>query len=205
MASLRAMKIQRTRKRIIEEALRLFNKQGLAKTSITQIAEKAEIGTGTFYNYFESKEHLLGEVVRQESGKQLRRVQNEPVSDNPKEAILQIARALMSFKFKRSLLTEIYSTIFDNWRGLKNMRPEIPMKDLIDDDMKTLEIIQNIFNRGREAGKIRKNLDVSLASLTIYSCFIQCVIGYIVGYFPNKQATLKMFDAMVSMIFEGLV
>jgi AcrR family transcriptional regulator len=40
-------------------ALRLFAEQGLAATTVEQITEAADVGKGTFFNYFPTKEHVL--------------------------------------------------------------------------------------------------------------------------------------------------
>lgn len=51
------------RKRIMEAALELFANAGFYSTSISQIAKKDAISKGLMYNYFESKEALLKEVI----------------------------------------------------------------------------------------------------------------------------------------------
>ncbi len=51
------------RKIIKDAALQLFAHQGYASTSISQIAQKADISKGLMYNYFESKEELLKTIV----------------------------------------------------------------------------------------------------------------------------------------------
>jgi AcrR family transcriptional regulator len=51
-----------TRNRIFEEAMKLFNEKGFDGTQVSEIAEKAGIGKGTFFNYFPTKESLFGYV-----------------------------------------------------------------------------------------------------------------------------------------------
>ncbi|HYB61167.1 MAG TPA: TetR family transcriptional regulator [Methylomirabilota bacterium] len=48
-----------TRHRLMLAALRLFSERGMAETSVEDITEAADVGKGTFFNYFPSKEHLL--------------------------------------------------------------------------------------------------------------------------------------------------
>ena len=48
------------RDRIVEAALKLFDLRGFDATSIANIMEEADLGTGTFYNYFKSKEDVVG-------------------------------------------------------------------------------------------------------------------------------------------------
>ena len=54
---------ERTRKRILEAAHRLFSNGGFAATSTRALAREAEIGVGTLFNYFASKELLALELV----------------------------------------------------------------------------------------------------------------------------------------------
>lgn len=56
------------RQRLFEAALALFRTQGVAATTIRQIAAAAGTGVGTFFNYFAGKEAVLAEIgrIRQE-------------------------------------------------------------------------------------------------------------------------------------------
>lgn len=57
-------KIRNKKKKVIlDAALELFANKGYALTSISQIAEKANISKGLMYNYFESKEELLKTII----------------------------------------------------------------------------------------------------------------------------------------------
>ncbi|MDZ7744055.1 MAG: TetR/AcrR family transcriptional regulator [Bacteroidota bacterium] len=51
------------KKLILDSALDLFANQGFHATSISSIAKKAKISKGLLYNYFESKEKLLMEIM----------------------------------------------------------------------------------------------------------------------------------------------
>ena len=50
------------RERIVGTALLLFETQGYEATTVTEIARRADIAYGTFFNHFPSKLHLLREV-----------------------------------------------------------------------------------------------------------------------------------------------
>jgi AcrR family transcriptional regulator len=47
------------RDRLLRSALALFAKKGYADTTVEDITEAADVGKGTFFNYFPSKEHVL--------------------------------------------------------------------------------------------------------------------------------------------------
>jgi AcrR family transcriptional regulator len=56
---LRERKKAKTRAAIQQHALRLFRDQGYSATTVTQIAEAAEISESTFFRYFPTKEHVI--------------------------------------------------------------------------------------------------------------------------------------------------
>src|SRR5882757_5748083 len=47
------------RERLFRAALVLFGKKGYAETTVEDITEAADVGKGTFFNYFPTKEHIL--------------------------------------------------------------------------------------------------------------------------------------------------
>ena len=48
-----------TRERLFRAALRLFAEQGFSETTVEDITNAADVGKGTFFNYFPSKDHIL--------------------------------------------------------------------------------------------------------------------------------------------------
>ena len=53
----------RTRTRLVEAAKTLFARQGVENTRINEITEEADVGFGSFYNHFDSKEAIVEEVL----------------------------------------------------------------------------------------------------------------------------------------------
>jgi len=58
--SRRERKKEETRERIFKAACKLFRVKGFEATTIDEIAEKADVAKGTFFNYFPRKEAVLG-------------------------------------------------------------------------------------------------------------------------------------------------
>lgn len=61
--SRRERKKQETHQRLLEAAWELFRARGYDNTAVEDITEAADVAKGTFFNYFENKEALLGEIV----------------------------------------------------------------------------------------------------------------------------------------------
>ena len=58
--SRRERKKEETRERIFKAACKLFRDKGFEQTTVDEIAEKADVAKGTFFNYFPRKEAVLG-------------------------------------------------------------------------------------------------------------------------------------------------
>lgn len=56
-------KTQETRKKIIDSGLQYFIEVGFARAKISEIAKGADLGKGTIYSYFETKEQLFEAVI----------------------------------------------------------------------------------------------------------------------------------------------
>lgn len=59
----RVRKAKETRLRLFRAALQLFSDRGFQNVTIEDITEAADVGKGTFFNYFETKEHVLGVMM----------------------------------------------------------------------------------------------------------------------------------------------
>ena len=58
-----ARKRERTRRALLEAARELVYQRGHERIAIQDITERADVGLGTFYNYFESKQSILEAVL----------------------------------------------------------------------------------------------------------------------------------------------
>src|ERR1700690_2407134 len=58
-----------TRLRLFRCALQLIAERGFSNVTVEEITEAADVGKGTFFNYFESKDHVLGVMAEIQLGK----------------------------------------------------------------------------------------------------------------------------------------
>src|SRR6266516_3803375 len=77
------------RERLFRSALALFAEKGFAETTVEDITEAADVGKGTFFNYFPSKDHILLAFGEMQLGKLASIVQEAKKSDLPMQEVLR--------------------------------------------------------------------------------------------------------------------
>ena len=58
-----------TRERLFHAAMNLFRDHGFHETTVEDITKSADVGKGTFFNYFPSKEHILSVLAEVQTAK----------------------------------------------------------------------------------------------------------------------------------------
>src|ERR1700756_3077256 len=77
-----------TRQKLIDAAKTLFARQGVENTRIQEITEEADVGFGSFYNHFESKEEIVEAVLGEEVAAQGEAVRSVTEAlDDPAEIV----------------------------------------------------------------------------------------------------------------------
>ena len=65
MVGRRERKKEVMRQALLAAAIALFGDRGFLNTRIEDITDRADLAKGAFYNYFDSKEALLAELIRE--------------------------------------------------------------------------------------------------------------------------------------------
>ena len=88
---------ERIREELCEAGGQLFGTHGLQKTTIEDITGDIDIGTSTFYRFYDSKEELYVAVL-EEAGEDVRRRMSEAgvaETDDPQEAVEQLLKVII--------------------------------------------------------------------------------------------------------------
>ena len=80
-----------TRLRLFRCALQLFAERGFPNVTVEDITEAVDVGKGTFFNYFESKDHVLGVMAEIQLGKVRGAV---TLAESGKQTIHSVLRSL---------------------------------------------------------------------------------------------------------------
>ncbi|WP_046119677.1 TetR/AcrR family transcriptional regulator [Ensifer aridi] len=102
MAGLRARQKADRNRRILEAATDLFREVGYDSARIEDIAERAEVSVGTFYNYYENKGDILVATVSMEVEEVL--AAGKAIVDDPPASVQRALDALIGQYYGHSLV-----------------------------------------------------------------------------------------------------
>ena len=140
---------QRNRERILEVAKEAFARSG-ADTSLDDIAKQANVGPGTLYRHFPTREDLLKAVYRTETDKLAAAAQKFGETMPPIEAL----RAWMllfvdAIAMKQLIAAALNAIVGDPKKVFESSHAQIQ------------EAIRGLVRRGVKSGAIRKDVDAS--------------------------------------------
>ena len=92
----RARRKAQTRAKLIEAARAVFARQGIDATRINEITDEADLGFGSFYNYFDSKDAIAAAIV-EETAEDAGQAIDDATSDldDPAEVVAVAHRTLI--------------------------------------------------------------------------------------------------------------
>jgi len=156
---------QETRKQIFQAAMKLFGKKGVFATTVEEITEAADVGKGTFFNYFPSKEAILSALAERQLGVINKAVERAQTAESVRPVLKDMCRELSSVPGRsqillRSLLGMVLSNKF--------------MFELFQSVLsKGRERVALIVERGQQLGEIRRDIPATI----IARCLQQVAFG----------------------------
>jgi AcrR family transcriptional regulator len=92
-----ARRRERTRTQLVDAARKLFARQGIDNTRINEITDEADVGFGSFYNHFESKEAIVDAVLAEAVAAQGEAIDAATAElDDPAEVVAAAHRSLLN-------------------------------------------------------------------------------------------------------------
>jgi AcrR family transcriptional regulator len=102
-----------TRIRLFRTAIQLFAERGFTNVTVENITEAADVGKGTFFNYFASKDHVLGVLAEIQLSKVSEAVKQAPLCNQSMQSLLHtLARRLVEEPGKSPELARAVITSF---------------------------------------------------------------------------------------------
>jgi AcrR family transcriptional regulator len=136
---------QRNRRRLIEAATELFSERGL-DVGVADIAARAEVGRGTLFRNFPSKEHLIAAIVVERMHESIARAHAALAAGDPVTALFELIESAA----QRSLTDRaLFDALSDTWLA----NPEIRAAH-----SEMLEVIEELVARAQDTGGVRRDI-----------------------------------------------
>ena len=182
------------RERLFRAALELFAQKGFAETTVEDITEAADVGKGTFFNYFPSKDHILlafGEMQlsKLEAAIEIVRRTNDPMPEFLRSLALRMTQEpTRNPAIIRALLQAYLSTT--------------PVRAAMMDLQKRVHKLHSeLIQLGQDRGEIRNDLPAA----EIAHVFRQTVFGTLLIWSLYGDSTLhSRIETAFNLLWSGL-
>ncbi|MFC5650046.1 TetR/AcrR family transcriptional regulator [Paenibacillus solisilvae] len=158
---------------IINATLDLIDKEGLQSVTFAKIFKSANVGSGTLFNYFSSKEELVNEVYK---AARIHMGQCLLVDYDPESSLYERFKCLQLNRLRFAIDYPKEFRFIDNY----SYSPCIPA-DLrrMDDDSASREVVLSLIIEGQGLGII-KEMDSNLCHSIIHGIITSIAKGYYV-------------------------
>jgi AcrR family transcriptional regulator len=195
----RERKKQETRRRIYSAAFALFLEKGFDETTVEEIAERADVGKGTVFNYFPHKTSFLAAIFED----WVNRITEEmgPVdewrgSTRSKLENLFFFLANLSAQspalFRRAFFEHLRSIPEDEGR----LKATATMQEF-------LAMIRAVLCQGQNAGDVRVDLQPEHAAALVESAVFKTLVIWLMEGGSEEDLRSEM-SAKLDIIFEGV-
>jgi AcrR family transcriptional regulator len=182
------------RERLFRAALDLFARTGFVDTTVEDITNAADVGKGTFFNYFPSKDHILLAFGEMQLEKLHASVEAARQSNEPMPVFLRSLRARMTEEPSRN--PAIVRTILQAHLSSLPVREAMAMNHT-----RAQALLTQLIQLGQDRGEVRKDL----AASELAYVFRQTVFGTLLLWSIFGDSTLpERIDMAFNVLWTGL-
>ncbi|MET9499406.1 TetR/AcrR family transcriptional regulator [Streptomyces sp. NPDC006552] len=183
---------QRVREGLYASALSLFAEQGYERTTIDQIAERADVARGTFFNYFQRKEDIVlawADKRRQHLVSTMEQSPRGPHDD----VTVYLERCMSILAEFNERERDVVPAMLAAW--VRSGRP-------IFEEPYTAEIFADIIETGRARGDIAPDVDPARVGNMLRDAYLGHLYRW--SQAPESHAPLRMeLREIVRIILSG--
>ncbi len=183
------------RERLFHAALTLFAEKGFAETTVEDITNAADVGKGTFFNYFPSKDHILLAFGEMQLGKLQEAINIARRTNEPMPQFLRALGARMTQEPTRN--PAIIRALLQAYLSTTPVR-----EAMIDLQNRVHALHTQMIQLGQERGEIRSDLPAA----DIAYVFRQTIFGTLLIWSLYGDATLhSRIESAFNVLWSGLV
>ena len=192
---LKDKKKERRKKRILAAATKLFKNDGFADTTISNIAKSADVGVGTIYNYFSSKNQILLSIVA-----------DICIEKKPSETIYEDDPVKTLFSYLDSYFDEF--TVLDKEIWCDWFAALFQERNLIEQafqlDLKIVGELAGLCEKMQERKMITADVPAQEIAMAVYTAFAAWMTSYFMLPEMDKQSAKQEFERHVTLLFRGI-
>lgn len=182
------------RERLFRAALALFAKKGFAETTVEDITEAADVGKGTFFNYFPSKDHILIAFGEMQLGKLEAAVAEARRTNEPIPQFMRSLGTRMTQEPARN--PEIMRALLQAYLSTTRVR-----EAMLDLQKRVQALHTQMIRLGQEQGEIRSDFPAE----EIAYAFRQTIFGTVLIWSLYGDATLQSrIESAFNLLWTGI-
>jgi AcrR family transcriptional regulator len=182
------------RERLFSASLRLFAQKGFPETTVEDITEAADVGKGTFFNYFPSKDHILLAFGEMQFRKLEAAIETARQSGEPMPEFLRSLGVRMTQEPTRN--PEIIRALLQAYLSTTPVRAA--MMDL---QRRVHALHTEMIQLGQDRGEIRNDIPAA----EIAQVFRQTIFGTLLMWSLYGDASLhSRIEAAFNLLWTGL-
>jgi AcrR family transcriptional regulator len=171
-----------TRLRLFRCALQLFSERGFSNVTVEDITEAADVGKGTFFNYFESKDYVLSVITEIQLGKAAEAL---ALAADTKQTIHSVLhRLFLRLAEEPGRSPELARTMISSFLVSKGVR-QIIARNM----QKGRKMGAEIVAAGQERGEINPRLKSDKVAMQM----LQTIMGTVLFWSLHEEPALKVW------------
>ncbi|TDE14471.1 TetR/AcrR family transcriptional regulator [Dyadobacter psychrotolerans] len=190
------------KEKILAGANRLFQKHGLTKTTMEDIAKEAGKGKSTLYYYFKSKEEIFDDIIQNEKSKFFS-ILLQAVADAPTARLKLNAFALTRFERLKEW-TNLYNVMVQEaLESLKNGGVDC-VRYRKQYDQKEADIVKGILVFGMDNGEFRTFSESEIDALTFCCISSQHGLEFDLVLYDKMEELLPKINFLMEIMINGI-
>jgi TetR/AcrR family transcriptional regulator, cholesterol catabolism regulator len=192
----RERKKQAVSQRIRDAALELFREKGYEAATVEEIAERADVAKGTFFNHFPRKDALLAALAEDVAGEVLDSVGPVEVWEgSSEERLLELFIRVGDLVARDPELSKVM--MVENMRSFWLRTQEDPIEQEVKD------LIRQALSRAVARGEVAGDADVVSGAKLLEAAHVTTMIDWLKAGAPG-EVYKEQLSAKFEIIFRGL-
>ncbi|MEN8190837.1 MAG: TetR/AcrR family transcriptional regulator [Thermodesulfobacteriota bacterium] len=198
MAGRREEKKKKTRKAIIDAAVKLFGDKGYEQTSMATLAHAAGVGKGTIYGYFKTKSEILLAFCEEQLGFVYQELAEK--TDSNADLVQQLLTVFMA-EFRFVTRNKEFGRIF-----LREIifPKELTLEKFHELDARYLDLIFSLITASQARGELRDDYELLFIAGHFYSLYILAVSSWYSGRVQTEEEVAEGMEHLFNQAIEGL-